>query len=596
MTGPVCYLERAAGGALIRRVRLVSPGGNDRSWIADAGPDSGPPAPAAALSSARAAARWVFEQLGGPGRGDRSLRSVCLDADGGLCVWLSAPSGSDAVVAAAMVQGSKSAVFDQPEGGEAAASAGPLAAAADGAGFNRSIQALAERNGHAPVPRRSLLRRGTAPPPAPSLRMGVLSVPDAPARVFLDELDALGVAVERVESLWHAVVKAWDPGADHAARADDHQADLDRDVATMAPCSAVVVADPSGRLVWGWSSGGDLIAAGTIRVLPADRAPAGSANQAETAGGTGAARRAAGAAATAAPESSAGVVCGAPEVGRLTTDWLAWSAQLGVSPQRVVCIGVTTGAPGGDGAGGALAAAIVRAWPGATVDAAADPDPIGATLARLAAAPERAGAAADDPRRALVALTNRPGRAHRRLYQWLAVALLAGSVAVAVLGWRLRGAAEKAAQVAGAMRAERATLLEPLESLAPGLVASEAPEMHLRSAIARLQAERGRVELRRPVLAEFARVLDALAGRENIHLDEINIYQVNGLVLFSLDESDLITGPTVTQAIQDSPGEMDWRGEDKRNPLGQAGRQYQLTGTWPTERPRPAAPLRRTRP
>ena len=47
--------------------------------------------------------------------------------------------------------------------------------------------------------------------------LAVLAAPDAPARLFLDQIDALGVRVERVITFWHALAEAWDPGAKGSA-------------------------------------------------------------------------------------------------------------------------------------------------------------------------------------------------------------------------------------------------------------------------------------------------------------------------------------------------------------------------------------------
>lgn len=580
MSGTVCYLERATGGSLIRRVRLVSPG-LDRSWIADAPAEPGLPlAPGAALAAARAAARWVAEQTG---RGNRELEAVCVDPEGSLCLWLSAPSSSPAVIVAAMAQGKSSFDGDGAGGGSGSGGAetSPLAVAAEGVGFTRSVQALATVEGRQPG-RRGLRGRAEAEEGDGVLqthRMGVVSVADAPVRVFLDELDALGIEVRRVESLWHAIAAAWDPGSSVRRSGEDRDSDLLRDVASQSPCTAAVVVDPPGRLVWAWSSGGELLAGGTMRVLgvsPTKPAPAGGGAEVEVAG---AAKRLVGAEAGGGAEG-VGVLCGPAEVGRLVADWLAWGAQLGRSPTRILCVGPTEEPGGPGGSPTALAAALVRAWPGATVDAAPDEDPIGATLGRLSAGGARPNEEAEDPRRALITLTQRPGRLHRRFYHWAAAAILAMTILVGVLGWKLSAAAADGHAAAESLRIARLEMLAPLEKVAPGVSESPAPEIVLRSTLQKLQGDKVKIVHERPTLREFARVLEALEGREGVRLDEVMIYEVSGTVLLSLPENDSLTGPAVTQALQGIPGSMVWRGEDKRS-IATSARVWQLTGTWP---------------
>src|SRR5262249_16809278 len=135
---------------------------------------------------------------------------------------------------------------------------------------------------------------------------------------------------------------------------------------------------------------------------------------------------------------------------------------------------------------------------------------------------------------------------------------------------------------------ERLKALAPLEKIAPGVSTSASPVMHLQSALAKVEGERSKVVHERPMLREFARVLDALAGHEGLRVDEIYIYDVNATVTFTIDESDSTTGPTVTNALaHDFPGVMQWSGEDRKGVVGQSGkRQWQLLGTWPTDRPR----------
>jgi hypothetical protein len=134
---------------------------------------------------------------------------------------------------------------------------------------------------------------------------------------------------------------------------------------------------------------------------------------------------------------------GQDEAARLTTEWLSWAAQLGRAPSRVVC--ALTPGEGAAGFGEALAGA----WPGAAVDAAVYDDPVGATLRRLAdrleSTPKRT-VQGTDAAHGLVALSNRPGHAHRRMFQWRALAMLGVAALLGVASWRLYASAGNAAR------------------------------------------------------------------------------------------------------------------------------------------------------
>ena len=92
-----------------------------------------------------------------------------------------------------------------------------------------------------------------------------------------------------------------------------------------------------------------------------------------------------------------------------------------------------------------FAQGLVRAWPGATVDAISDDDPVLSTLQRSldAPMPEPAGTPGT-----VESLSARPGRAHRSMYVWSAIAIAGLAVAAgvtAVLAWRTASDARDAA-------------------------------------------------------------------------------------------------------------------------------------------------------
>lgn len=485
MSGRVAYLERTERGFRPSGLRLVSERSDDtfRCALEDPGAD--------AFELARMA-DWVREHL--PRSGAAALDILCLDVNGGLCSWITSPSAEPTIVAALARQGGADDWTSTEE-----TSGSRVLGAYAGIAQDSSVQALAEID--APTRRPFLARRAkkdTQPPRSPRQRMPVVAMPDAVARVLLDELDLRSIKVGSVCSLWHAMGAAWDPSAAHVRAGLPAEAD-GRIVADSPGIHATVLIDPSGRLLWSWSALGGLLAAGSMRLrsLPAADQPA----RAQVS---------------------------ASDLSRLAAEWLSWSAQLGAAPARVTCI-----IPRADPAEGALDAREIgetlgRAWPGALVDLAVDDDPIGATLRRLAVAGSAAqdsGQIAplspEDPTASLVALTHRPGRAHFRLYLWAALTLivLAGGIAaLAAQTWiqasRIRLVKEKTSEQ---WRTAFQGLKLP-DQLLPGTEL-----LVLRSELTRLDNERRPVaatEPAMPVLQELE-TLSFVIGYPGASLDEI---------------------------------------------------------------------------
>ena len=592
----VCYLERGPGGSTLRRVRLVG-AAFDRSWTApvagEIGSGSGGSDGAAAVSAVRSGAKWVADTL--KQLGTSRLDILCLDGEGGVCTWLSAPSADQGVVSATIQQ----SVLSGGEG--AGGSAGRLIAtgiastseAAGGLESDVSFQALAIAE---EPPRKSL--RLSLPGRAPDTsgdreRFAVLSMRDAPVRVFLDELDSRGIEVGSVESLWHALAATWDPGAPQPGEPAPER----------APMSAIVMTDPVGRLVWAWSAAGELMAAGQVRlrqVVRRDDRPALAGSQPGTelslADSSGSAARRL----DDAPDEISGLECTGAEVGRIVMDWLAWSAQLGRVPERVLCFGPVT-LPGPDNAssvwlGGpspaSLAEGLGRAWAkanGAQVDAAAHEDPIGATLARLAGVgpigvrpPQDQ---TDDPRRELPGLGARPGRADKRMYRSMAIGLVAAAALIAAAGWQLHSAAGGGADAIAEARKHREERLKGLESFVPNITKAQDPLGILTGKAAELEQMNKSLRPQRPILQEVARVLQAIDGFENTRVKELTINAAVGSIKLVVPDAE--TGPAILEKITASKGDIPWRGQTP-NLIG-TERQYVLTGTWPTE---PAAGTR----
>lgn len=559
MSAPVCYIERVGRGSLIRRVRLVGDK-LDAAWTPPPPLVSGQGTaeeadPTSVVEQTRAAARWVAQQL----PRSRALSAVCLDADGAACLWLTAPSADPAVVAAALISGRES----HAEPSDAGGSGGLAQMLAAGAGMERSVQALAE-------PSRAAKTAGARK------RMAVLSVPDLTARVFLDELDAQGVAVHAVSTLWHALAASWDPagrdGADGGSTAD-------------APCTAVVLLDPDGadadsptapgRLVWAWSAGGELLAGGSMRLRAQAPARTTAPDIVDDAGPGGTALRRLPDAADDAGERT--LTCGPADAGRLTADWLAWSAQLGLGPSRIICVGPV---PEPEEPGAGFAELLSRAWQGASIDAAVHPDPVGATLDRFRGR-EDDDISAADPREAMLELSARPGRAHRWMYRSAAAAVAALAAVIGIAGWRLSKAAAQVRAAADTAQTQLREKVAALEAEVPQI--SMDPVNILLSRIQQLRTASPTLSYERPTLAELGRLIEALSAEgvnPELKIEELSINNVGGSARLSVPETDVVSGEIIRAALAQTPGELVWRAESTSPGAGQTNRIWTLNGTW----------------
>lgn len=438
MGGRICYMSRLDRGARVRRLRLIGAHTSDE-WSAPGGED-----PAQTI---RLCAEWVRDRLVSlserNGRSGRVLDSLCLDADGAVCSWVGSGQGERQVVRALIEAGVAE------EGHAGAASRFP------------------------DLPGETELEPLEEDSPG---RVGVMAVPDVPARLLMDQLDAMGVRIGGVTTLWHALAEAWDPGAGDAGGG----LRTERVVASDAPLTGVVMVDPGeGRCVWVWSDAGRPIAAGSMRI---------NVSRADETRAT----------------------MSAPDVSRLGLEWISWSAQLGRTPGRVVLVGACGEADEhAEGAldGPDLGRAISEACAGATVDMFDVPDPVGETLTRLATRREGRGVV----RRGLEDLARRPLRAHRGMYVWAGVAMLLAAAGAGVLAkslWDARAALNEQIEAAKANRIEilGQTDLSPTEYAGAHLV--------LPGKIAALRGGDAPAEPIMPVLQEFETLSFVLANEE----------------------------------------------------------------------------------
>lgn len=460
----------------------------------------------------RGLALWAAERLPRSAAGAPLLDILCVDVDGTLCSWLNSPSTEPAVVEGLVRQGAGDSESTQDLVGSVA-----------GLPHESAVQALA------PV-RPSVRTKRGAPPPERS-RLPILVVQDAAARLLQDDLDSLGVRVGTVTTLWHAIASAWDPaGVKIEPRSPSEREAV---VADDSPVHASVAIDPMGRLLWAWSHGGRLVAAGQVRLRV---------------------------------DPDGGVIVSAPDIARVGAAWMSWSVQFSAAPARVTCITPPLERAGLDAR--ALGETLGRAWPGAAIDLAVDEDPIGATLRRLAVASTNAQEAnagpalsPDDPRASLLSLTRRPGRAHQRLYLWASMALVALALGVGALA---AGFWIEAARVGRSATQTSDTWRNKFKELAiAGTFPPGGEFLALQTEVSRLTRQSAPPENADPAMPvlEELETLSLVLGSEEIEVDEILLdsrFATNRVVV---RVADLATAESVLKSLNSIAGSrlVDWQ-------------------------------------
>ncbi|MEL6499642.1 MAG: hypothetical protein AAFZ67_10290 [Planctomycetota bacterium] len=486
MNAPTVYLERDPSGQALLGLRLI--GDSDaEQW---APPHDADPSAVPAMAAA-----WLRTQLSG------RIGLLCLDLRGAVCSWLDVPSSDAAVVRAAARQAPPGMWADWPQ--MMSDSGGAI-----GLDWRAASVQTATPTAAPPRPRRAIsFRSAEDTPAAPKPRAAALGVSDLPVRLLLDELDRAGVAVNRVASLWHAMAAAWDPGAAPAPAGDDEDPLSSRDDSD----AAVVLVTEDGRLAWAWSSAGTLLAAGTTRIDGA--ALAGDAD------------------------------ASAQAAGRISADWLAWTSQLARSPGRVVCLADDAI---GDGIA-MLGRAIGSSWSQASIDLFRVPDPIGSTLLRLRET--TAGGKPTrplDPLAGLDELASRPGRTHKAMYRWCALAMIAGAACCVALGIQQRQVAGEAITEAAALTG---TQRERVRQAMP-----DAPDLTYPALVAANERDRLRADRETP--PELQPIPPILLGVEQIGFVVSSTgVRLERLELASGIATVAVTGPT-TESVELLPSAL----------------------------------------
>jgi len=515
-----CLVERDAGGDRIRAVRLVGPHADAR-WQSPRTPEGYAQEPA---EDAEEAADWIAQRLAVD---EDRLGVVVLDAAGAYCQWVQAPAADARAVRASYERGTASATEDEGLG--------------LGEDFDEADEQPPQLGGRPEPHEASIEPLAAAALAEGGVRVGVLVAADAVVRLLLDALDSRGVGFEGVASVWHALACAAG-GSDPAAH--------ERVVADSPQVLAGVLVEPGGRLTWAWSAGSQALAGGTVRLTPHDDGP----------------------------------VLTRADLARLANDWIAWAAQLGASPARVVVFSCPTADAASTGDGDALTPeqacrVLGELWPEAVVDSEVSDDPLGAVLRRLEGAP----LGELSPGRSMSTLATRPGRLARRGYQMAALALVCLGLALGAFGLRWR------AQV-GAVDADRQRLrsawLEQVRAVEdqlgmPGEITGDlAPMLKLRSVVdQRTRAGDITRPPPRPMLGELENIAFLLMDfGDAVDLGTIRMNNTVVTVDLTTDSPDLLG--QINRKMQDlgmNAGAIDWQSQQTAR-----GQRYSvtLTGTW----------------
>ena len=531
MSVRICYLERGDRGQSLRRVRLV---GQTTEAIFPAQASDTALAPADA-------ARWIKDQLDQL-RDTESLSVLCMDTEGSACTWVSSPSTDADVVNVVARNGAAGSGGDDGPRGNAAVD---FYAAAS---IDSSVQALAATDSEGADNTRRSRKKGPAAPAETAKRLPIVAITDVPARLLIDALDECGIAVEASQTLWHTAAAAWDPS--WSPRAADASPNSPLQAKVVPGVCATVVVDPKGRIIWCWSRNSALLLGGAMRLRMAAPVVAGGEDDA-----------------SATSSEPARPVFGAEEVHRLTTEWLSWSVQTGHAPSHVVCV-VTDDAPEQVSEFGQ---ALGRLWPNSTVDAVMFADPIGATLSRAAGRIEqtpRGEPSLPAPMTMLVGLSRRPGREHRKLFVWSALAISGLALLAGVASVRLSKLADQARILAAESAGRSAALVKdsfPEARVGPGYSLLKATTDEV-ARLRNLAEPPKRAEPPMPLLEELE-AISLVTGNSNYGLESIDLESSSSAVLkLSIVANSLSEFEAMTEALNSIKGSNVIRWEEPSTP------------------------------
>lgn len=505
MSERVCYIRRSDRGGALKGLRLFGDFADD-SWQAGSGVD-----PSLIAESISEGAKWIRDRL--DANKSRSLAFLCLDSDGAVCSWVK-PEDADPTLLDAVIAGTSTPfdldALDEPE----------------------THSGIGERFPQLPL---ELSFEFLNPnETSTGSRAAVMATPDIPGRLLKDELDALGIRVDKFTTIWHAIAGVWDPGAGDPA----HSAQ--RIVSSDAPIAAVIAVDPDdGRLIWTWSRAGELIAAGASRitVIPGEHTNL--------------------------------TLIRNEDIARVCSDWLGWSSQLGVAPSRIVFVGnpgqieslpdpnAQIGTDTDEHAksrrglsAGEIGASISKAWPDATIDLIEHDDPIGESLAKIASGQRGAGIVSLD------AMSSRPGRTHRSMYRWAGMALVGISATIGILAYQLFAQAGKISDETSLIANQR---MNTISNFDPALVTSPFVVKELDTQLEQLRRNQGPLTVSRskPIMEELE-TLSYVFGVPGIDITTLRLN--NSTVMVTIRVDDIAQAEQINQSLTSIKGShLRWR-------------------------------------
>jgi len=567
LSGVFCHVNLPSRGAVASSARLID-GRKAASWMFTRGDTE-----SAARDSVTSLARWLKQQLAAAAV--QADISICLDVDHAVCGWVTTAGVDDKSI--------KAAVRDAQNGErEDAGTATPANWLKVGdVDADLSVQPLAPpaetgRRGKAETAGTSGKGKGAVALSSSSVgarqRVAIVALPDLAARALADELDKLDVPVLRIATVWHLLAEAWDPSVRSADDVLAGQTSSTSVVAEQAAaCSACILLDPRGRLLWSWQQQGRLLAAGSLRLaIRTPSTPMSSLAAAESGDDfTGSQST------PPAPAPAESLEVTSAEISRLTADWLGWAAQLGVAPSIITIVGPTDsgsvelasklagagGAAAGHSSGiGGVGIAIGAAWPGCVVSVVAEDAPLDATLRRCltlhASGRQRLGQGQSteriDPRTALVELASRPGKASRMVYRWVALAVAAAAVVLVVMCVRFAIAAQGLARTVAQVQLERVQILKDLVPIAPKIETQANKSGYLTQLRIEREKQRDAIVPEKPLVPETARLLSAIAQIPNVTLKRLNAASATA-IRADLTVPDATTGRLILEKIEASP-------------------------------------------
>lgn len=454
------------------------------------------------------AARWIAMQPAIK----RRLGVVVVDVDESICAWLRTPSLAQPVVAATLRSNAQDWGDLMP-----VASYEALV----------SPQPASKKRG----------KKGELPAPESDggVSIGVLCMPDAILRLWLDALDSMNVRVGTIMSLWHAMARVW-PGESSGV-------------------TASVLIDGDQRLVWAWSQGGELLCGSVVTLMGAAPEESGPPAEAQET--------------TPAPADETGDALAA-SAKRLTLDWLTWSSHLGRVPEKVQIIGM-----GAD----KLASSLREHWSATRFDARSHSDPVEHTLQQLIATIDDKNA--DDPRRTLTRLTHRPTRAVRTRYRLTAATLILSAICLGLVGQRLVAASKDMAEREAVVRQQtREEARKEVPEIPPTGTAFELRQL-LEAAANKPVESFKPPPTPRPIYEEFQRIAGILEKYPEVRILGIVFDQeATGQCRLQLRAPDRRTATEIFEAIKGTGKPVLWTRQQSGAGAAGAFDDLNVVGQW----------------